>query len=402
MKINKQKVVIVGGGFGGVKAALDLVKDQRFEITLISQNDHFRYYPSMYHTATGGSRAVSSIPLGELFDPDKVEIFQATVTGLDRAQKLVKTDTGHEVKYDYLILAMGVITNYFHIEGLPELSYGIKSLEDAEEFKAHLHNQIIDDRKPDLNYVVVGGGPTGVELAGVLGDYVKHISHKHGLKPKKIHVDLVEASPRLMPRMSKHLSKRIAKQLRAKGVKLYLKSSVQGQTADELTVNGKPIRSHTVVWTAGMSNNPFFAEHDFQLNKFGKVRVDQFLQAEPSIFVIGDNADTPYSGMAQTALYDGIYIARSLSRIMDKKSPFPYIAKRPIYVMPAGPGWAAVQWGPLHIYGRLGWTLRRAADFLAYRDYEPLFKATKRWFAEYDHEDLCELCQPGEIAKLAS
>jgi NADH dehydrogenase FAD-containing subunit len=394
MKTNKQRVVIVGGGFGGVKTALDLVEAGGFDITLICENDDFRYYPSLYHTAAGGSSDVSSIPLAEILDTDHVTILKTKVTGLDRAQKHVQTSDGKEVAYDYLVLSLGVVTNYFHIPGLPELAYGIKSLEDAEELKRHLHKQIIDERKPDLNYVVVGGGPTGIELAGVLGDYIRYISEKHGLGHRAVHIDLVEAAPRLMPRMSADLSRKIAKQLRAKGVRLYLKSAVQAQTADELMVNGKPIRSHTVIWTAGMSNNPFFAEQNFQLTKNGKVRVDQFLQAEPGIFVIGDNADTPYSGMAQTAIYDGAYIAKSLAAIVrDKKSPKPYSAKKPIYVMPAGPDWAAVQWGPVKIYGRAGWALRRAADFLGYRDYEPVFKATKHWLAEYEREDLCPICQ---------
>lgn len=394
MKTKKQKIVIGGGGFGGVKAALELSKNDNVEVTLISESKDFRYYPSIYHTATGGSRDVSSIPITELLDASSLKLVHDKIIGLDRAQNHIKTDSGKEIEYDYLVLALGVVTNYFNIPGLKEFTYGIKTLEDAEEFKIHLHNQITNQRKPDLNYVVVGGGPTGIELAGVLGDYIKYICRKHDVSPRKIHIDLVEAAPRLVPRMPKRMSKKIAKRLRNRGVKLYLNSRVGGQTADELLVNGKPIRSHTVVWTAGMTNNPFFSEQGFQLTKTGKVRVDQYLQAEPSIFVIGDNADTPYSGMAQTALYDGEYISKSINTLVNhKKPPEPYIAKKPIYVLPAGPNWAAVLWGNVKFYGRTGWALRRLADFIGYRDYEPTFKATKRWFAEYEREDLCPRCE---------
>lgn len=395
MRKNKQRIVIVGGGFGGVKAALDLAKDRRLDITLVSENDDFRYYPSLYHTATGGSSDVSDIPLVELLDPKLLRMVKGKVVALDRASKHIKLSDKQEIPYDYLVLALGVVTNYFNIPGLKELSYGIKSLEDAEELKKHLHTQIMNDKKPDLNYVVVGGGPTGIELAGALGDYIKYICEKHQINDKAIHIDLVEASPRLVPRMPKRMSKKISKQLKRQGVKLYLKSMVQGQSAEELTVNGKPIRSHTVIWTAGVSNNPFFADQGFQLSKTGKVRVDQYLQAEPSIFVIGDNADTPYSGMAQTAVYDGEYIAKSLRDIIiNKATPRPYLAKKPIYVLPAGPNWAAVLWGQVKLYGLVGWALRRAADWVAYSDYEPFFKATKRWFAEFEKEDLCPHCQP--------
>jgi NADH dehydrogenase len=395
MKTKKQKVVIVGAGFAGLKTALDLSKQPDFDITLISENDEFRYYPSLYRTATGAGREVSSIPLEEILERKTVKFVQARVTGLDRAQKQVKTKDGKEFTYDYLVLALGVVTNYFGIPGLEERSFGIKSLEDAEELKKHLHRQIIDERKPDLHYVVIGGGPTGVELAGALGEYMHYICSQHDIRKRNIHVDLVEASPRVLARSSRRISRRVAKQLRRSGVRLYLKSRVEGQTADELKVNGKSIRSHTVVWTAGVTNNPFFSEQNFQTSPTGKVRVNQYLQAEPSIFVIGDNADTPYSGMAQTAIYDGEYMAQSLVNIVvNKRSPEPYVAKKPVYVFPAGPGWAAVQWGRLRLYGHIGWAMRRAADFMGYRDYETFFRATKRWLSDYEREDLCPICQP--------
>lgn len=395
MKTKKQKVVIVGAGFGGLKAALDLSKRPEIDVTLVSENDEFRYYPSLYRTATGAGPEVSSIPLAEVIDPKAIKFIQAKVTGLDRTQKHVMTHDGQEVGYDYLVLALGVMTNYFNIPGLQERAYGIKSLEDAEDLKKHLHRQIIDERKPDMHYVVIGGGPTGVELAGALGEYISYICKQHDIRKRSVHVDLVEASPRLLPRASRRISRRVAKQLKRRGVKLYLKSRVEGQTADELKVNGKSIRSHTVIWTAGVANNPFFSDQNFQLSKTGKVRVDHYLQAEPSIFVIGDNADTPYSGMAQTAIHDGEYIARSLVDIVvNKRTPKPYVAKQPVCVFPAGPGWAAVQWGRLRLYGRLGWALRRTADFMGYRDYEPFFKATKRWLSDYERDDLCPVCQP--------
>src|SRR5690606_23852136 len=120
----------------------------------------------------------------------------------------------------------------------------------------------------------------------------------------------------------------------------------------------------------------------FQLTRTGKVRVDHFLQAEQGIYVIGDNADTPYSGMAQTALYDGKFVAGNLVRLANEEEPAPYIAKKPVYVMPAGPRWAAVLWGRFRIYGLGGWLLRRAADLIAYRDYEPWKMAIDRWLAE--------------------
>ena len=388
----KQKIVIVGGGFGGVKAALELAKDNRLHITIVSEHTHMRIYGALYHTATGGSRRVASIPLSEIFAGKAVHVLHDSVTQLDRGVKSVRTKVGHTLHYDALILAMGVRTNYFGIKGLEEYSFGIKSLEEAEALKSHLHRQMTENKRQDLNYVVVGGGPTGVELAGELPAYIRRIAKRHGLPYRKVHVDLIEAAPRLLPRMPKDVSRMVARHLRKLGIKIYLKTAVQAQTADALMVNNKPIRSHTVIWTAGMSNNPFFTEHNFQLNRNGKVRVDHYLQAEPGIYVLGDNADTPYSGMAQTALYDGHYVAGNLIRLVNHEEPKPYVAKKPIYVMPAGPNWAAVLWGKFRLYGMAGWVLRRMADFIAYRDYEPWKLAMQRFVAEADEEESCLVC----------
>jgi NADH dehydrogenase len=390
--MKKYKLVIVGGGFAGVKLALDLWQDKRFEITLVSDRSDFRNYPTLYLTATGGKRLISSIPLTELFAGKSVDVVIDPIASVDRTRKTVVTKSKRRIPYDGLVLAMGVVTNYFGIQGLDQYSHTIKSPEGAEALKSHLHTQLVDQKKPDFNYVVIGGGPTGVELAGVLPGYLRALVKHHGLPARKIHVDLVEAAPRVLPRSPKDVSRRVARQMRKVGVRLYLKTTVQAQTADMLMINNKPIRSHTVIWTAGVMNHPFFAEQGFQISPSRKVRVDQFLQTEPGIYVIGDNADTPYSGMAQTALHDAKFLAQNLRRIVDGNEPKPYRAKRPVYVFPAGPRWAAVQWGPVRLYGRLGYMLRSLADLVAYHDYEPWWKASKRWAALDDKEEPCAYC----------
>lgn len=390
--LKKHNVVIVGGGFGGVKLAQDLVDDPSFSVTLITDRPDFRNYPTLYLTATGGKRIISSIPLDELFQGKSITIVVSPIQSLNRATKSVTTQDRKTYHYDALVLAMGVTTNYFGIKGLQDYSYGIKSPEDAEKLKHHLHQQLIDTRKPDLNYVVIGGGPTGVELAGALPAYLRQMLKNHGLPKRKIHVDLVEAAPRLLPRSPKDVSRKIARHLRRIGVRLYLKSSVQAQTADALMIGGKPMRSHTVIWTAGVMNHPFFSEHKFQLSPNHKVRVDQFLQSEAGIYVIGDNADTPYSGMAQTALYDGKFIAKNFKRLATGKEAKPYVAKRPVYVFQAGPRWAAVHWRGFRLYGRGAYWLRSIADLIAYHDYEPWWRASKRWAALDDNEESCPYC----------
>lgn len=399
--MKKEKVLVVGGGFGGVKAALELAGEPHFGVTLLSDQTDFRYYPTLFHLATGGQRANSSISLASLFRNKGVTLAQGSAETIDRKAKTITTAAGIVYEYDTLILALGVVTNYFGIPGLPDYSYSIKSQDEAERLKAHLHQQLIDDRQPDLNYVIIGAGPTGIELAGMLPTYLRSIMKNHGLATKKIHLDLIEAAPRLLPRLPKDASDAVAKQLKKLGVKLYVSSIVQGQTADELTVSGKPIRSHTVIWTAGVTNHPFYANNHFIMTGRGKVAIDLFMQAEDNVFVIGDNANTPYSGLAQTALADGHFVAKNLKRRAEGMDMHGYKVKKFVTVIPAGPQWAAVIYGNLRLYGWLGHVLRSVADLIGFKDLEPWREATKQWFTEFGHQEQCEVCTIAHAAQQA-
>jgi NADH dehydrogenase len=392
MAYKKTKVLIIGGGFGGIKCALELADHPGLEITFLSDKDSFRYYPTLYLAATGGRISASNIPLTEIFKDKAVKIHLGTAQRLDRENKSVKTTKGEVFNYDILVVALGVVTNYFGIKGLKEFSFSIKSQEDAQELRDHIHKLILDEGKPDLNYIVIGGGPTGVELAGALPAFIRHIMKRHGLKEKKLHIELVEAAPRLMPRMPKDYSKAIARRLRKLGIKLSLNQAVQAETIDTLTVSGQPIKSRTVIWTAGVTNHPFFDTNKFEFGEHGKVKVDKYLEAEQNIYVIGDNADTPYSGMAQTALHDAKTTAANIIRFAEARNRKAYHPKTPVYVTPVGPRWAAVLWNKTHIYGWFGWMLRSAADFAGFKDYEPWWLAGKHWIAEYEQEPSCLVC----------
>jgi NADH:ubiquinone reductase (H+-translocating) len=392
MTDKKTKILILGGGFGGIKTALELADDPSFDITLLSSEPNFRYYPTLYHAATGGRMAASNIPLEEIFKDKGIKVEKGTVKKLDREAKTVKTAAGKDYRYDSLVAALGVVTNYFGIKGLKEYSFGIKSQAEAQRLRDHIHKLIMDEGKPDQNYVIIGGGPTGVELAGALPAYIRHIMKMHKLRDKKLHIELVEAAPRLMPRMPRDYSKALAKRLRKLGITLHLNQAVQAETVDSLQAGGHSIKSHTVVWTAGVTNHPFFEDNKFTFGEHGKVKVDTGLESEQGIYVIGDNADTPFSGMAQTALHDAKFVAINLKRQAAGKAPRTYRPKKPIYVTPVGPGWAAVLWNKTHIYGWFGWLLRSAADFFGYKDYEPWWTASQHWIAEYETEANCPVC----------
>jgi NADH dehydrogenase len=393
--MSEQKILVVGGGFGGIKVALELSKgdDSKFDLTLVSDQANFRYYPALYRTATGGVAAGSSIPLMTILSDKKVTIIQGTAEVIDRKAQTLTLADGEVLDYDIVILGLGVVTNYFGIPGMENFSYSIKSFDAIKRFKEHLHNQIEDERRPDLNYVIVGAGPTGIELAGALPEYLRKVMEIHGVEQKAVYIDLIEAAPRLLPRMPQSVSLHVARRLRRKGVKLYTDSAVQGVAADQLIVGGSPIKSHTVVWTAGITNHPFFKNNGFMLTTHGKVATNLYLEADDNVFVVGDNANTPYSGMAQTAMHDGEYVADVIKRRAKGKDPRSYQIRKPITVIPVGERWATVVWGRVRLSGITGWVLRELADLVAFTDYEPWWKAGRQWLVGFEEEEPCRICQ---------
>lgn len=388
---SKKHVLIVGGGFGGLKAALELSKRDDFAVTLLSDNDTFRYYPALYHTATGGLYSQSTIPLTEILDASRVTIKKGTAKTLDRKARTITTEEGDSYSYEILVLALGIVTNYFGIKGMAENTYGIKSFEQIKRFKDHVHG-MLNQPTPDLNFVIVGAGPTGIELAGALPEYLRKIMQNHGVsgEPK---ITIIEAAPRLLPRSPEKISNSVAKRLETLGIEVRLGQTVEGATADGLTVSGQPLPSKTVVWTAGTANNPFFKENNFALTERGKVEVNEYLQVEEGIYVIGDNANTQYSGLAQTALRDGHFVAHDIVRRATGKAVKPYEPKKPISVIPAGKGWAGVEWGKQSFTGIVGWWLREAADWVGFHDLEPWWKASEQWMTEFGQQEDCPTCQ---------
>ncbi|MFZ1360976.1 MAG: NAD(P)/FAD-dependent oxidoreductase [Candidatus Saccharimonadales bacterium] len=369
------KVTIVGGGFGGVKTALVLAKQRNMQVTLISDRPDFQYYPALYGAATGHSKRQAWIPLGEIFgDVRNVQVYIDTITSIDKDAKELTASSGKVYEYDHCVLALGSVTTYFGIKGLDEFAHGIKSAEEITRLKEHLYTQMGEQRTIDKNYVIIGGGPTGVELAATLGSYLERLRVYYKLPQSKIRVTLVEASPRLLPRMSETTSRRVKKRLEKLGVKIETNKVVQSENADTLMVSDRPIKSQTVIWTSGVANNPFYKanEQQFEFSKNGKIVVDEYMRAGKNLYVIGDNAFTPYSGLAQIALHDAQFVADNLIRHQEQRTLRAYHAVMPPVVVPVGENWAAFEWRKLRLYGYLASLLRRAADVIGYSDILPL------------------------------
>lgn len=383
-------ITIVGGGFGGVRAALKLAKDKTNQITLVTDKPDFQYYPALYSAATGHSHLESWVPLSKIFAGiSNIKVKIDPVKAIHPAEKTVEAESGKKYHYDTCVLALGVVTTYFGIPGLDDYAYGIKSYDEVMELKRHLYVAIMEQRQLDKHYVVIGAGATGVELAAALGSYIKLLCQKSGMKEQRVRVNLIEAAPRVLPRMSKQTSQKVRKRLKKLGVSVQTNKRVESATAEEIIIGGKPLKSHTVIWTSGVMNHPFYKNNatSFKFAPNGRVVVDQYMRAAPDVYVIGDNAATPYTGLAQTALHDALFVATNILREKRGRRPKEYMAVQPPVVVPVGDRWAVFEWHGIRLYGWIAAIIRRAADFIGYNDILPLGQALGVWRASRVMQD---------------
>ncbi len=394
-KIKKENIVIVGGGFAGVKAGLFLSKYSNFfNITLISETTSLRYYPLLYKFATGADQALVSIPLTKIFQNKKIKIINGSVAKLDRSTKSIYLTDNQVINFDKLILGLGVVTNYFGIDGIENYAYSIKSEAEATKFNRHLHDYLITNQQPDSHYVVIGAGPTGIELAAELPNYLKYLMKIHQLGHHNVKVEIIEALDQLLPRLPKSYAQQVSRKLISLGVSLKLNSKVSSQNNQAITVNDQTIPSHTVVWTAGVANHPFYKANNFLITQHGKIACDVFLQAEDNIFVAGDNANTPFSGLAQTALHDGQSIAENIVRSHFGYPMKAYKPKNIITVIPVGPKFSAVLWRKKRFYGFFGSVMRHLADIDGYMNVLPWYSAIALWLKYFHRQSkTCSICQ---------
>lgn len=368
--------------------ALKLSQHQTFDIKLISDKPYFEYHAALYRSATGRSPLEVAIPLRDFFNRAKnVEVAEDKITGIDASAQTADGSSGSVWRYDSLILAVGNVSNYFGIEGLQKYSHSIKTIQEALAFKRHIHQAAGSKR-----FVVIGGGPSGVELAAELPSYIRHVRKKHNLKPGDFEVRLIEAKDRVLPGLPGNFTARITKRLENLGVDITLNAKVQGETAHSLKVNGRNIDAEVVVWTAGTKPNPLLEKSSIPLTRRGLAEVDKTMRAYKNIYALGDTADTRFSGMAQTAIDDANQLAKNLISLAKGKKPRAYEPHKPIYAIPVGPRWSAVLWNGKCIYGLAGWVLRRLADLRLYLRLLSPRKSLTAWRYGLKREEVCSVC----------
>ncbi|MEK7612523.1 MAG: NAD(P)/FAD-dependent oxidoreductase [Patescibacteria group bacterium] len=405
-----KKILIIGGGFGGIRAALDLAKENLSgtKIILVSDKPHFEYHPALYRIVTGKSPLEVCIPIREVLEGTSVELVIDRITAIDPIKKSAIGASGSHYMADTIILALGSETAYFNVPGLQEFSFGFKSITEALRLKQHIHQlfetcKISDtDTHEDLcrmHFVVVGAGASGVEFAGELASYTKKLAGIHNISESLITIDLIDGAATILPMFPQKFSERITRRLRALGVNIFTNRSIIQEKKEEVLVQGINIKTDTVIWTAGIKPNSLYQKiPGLMFDQKGKVVVDEYLHAKgfDNLFVIGDGAATPYSGTAQTAIHDGKTVAKNILRYVQKLSLYKYKPKKPYYMLPVGPGWAAATIGPFLVYGFGGWFLRRSADFLYFLSILSFKKAIAAFRSGKTICESCAICIPPE------
>lgn len=374
MTQTSKHVVVVGGGFAGVNAAKELAGRAGVKVTLIDRRNHHLFQPLLYQVAMAGlSPAEIAVPIRSLFSRDRnVQVIQGEVQNIDRAARNVSGDFG-TLNYDYLVLAAGALHAYFGHEEWEEHAPGLKTLEQATEIRRRVLTAFelaeratdTEARRACLSFAIVGGGPTGVELAGAIGEMSRFTLARdfRNIDPKLTRVVLIEAGPRILPMFSEALASRATRDLESVGVQVWTQSKVTGIDADGVRVGDERIVAKTVLWAAGVQASPLGALLGASTDRSGRVSVNGELSiaGHPEIFVAGDLAsavdskDRPLPGIAPVALQQGRYIGRTIRNELAGKprAPFAYVDKGQMATI--GRSRAIVETHGLHLTGLLAW-----------------------------------------------
>jgi NADH dehydrogenase len=368
-------VVIVGGGFAGLGCALRLADHKDVEVTLIDRNNYHQFQPLLYQVATS-QLAPSDIAhslRGVFADRRNVDVTLAEITAVDTATRTVTTQDGHTWSGDVLVLAAGSQPNFFHTPGAAENSFPLYSLDDATRLRSRILGLFEDvDREPALvqrgalNVVVVGGGPTGVEVAGALGDMLKVTvpSEYRHLDATKAHIHLLDYGDALLKPFSDKAHGYVAKVLEDKGIEIHLGTGVKEvATGHALLSDRTVIPTRCVVWGGGIMAAPVAADCGLAEGRGGRVDVqgDLTLAGSPGVYVVGDIAnipgedDKPLPQLGSVALQSGTWAANNILATFEGKQSEEFRYKDKGIMAMIGRGAAIAEVGKHHheVHGEL-------------------------------------------------
>jgi len=372
-------VVIVGAGFGGLGVAEQLAHVP-VEVTLIDRHNYHTFQPLLYQVATSLLNAEDvGAPVRSMFrHQENVNFHLATVTGIDVLGRKIQVDDGHEITFDYLVLAGGATVNYFGTPGAAEHAFPLYTLMNAVKLRNQVMQQFeMADRDPSiiddgaLTFVVVGAGPTGVETAGALSDLFYNLLPQdyHQLATEKARIIVIEMGQKVLAAFQENLGEYAKKELEERGVELRLGEAVAeiGPTSVKLK-SGEEIKAHTLVWAAGVQASPLARMLGLPQGRGGRVKLNPDLSVpdHPEIFVVGDMGEVASEGeilpqLGSVAMQSGEHVGKQIARLIsgNKTQAFKYWDKG--FMATIGRGSAVVEFpnkrtlhGPLAYFAWLG------------------------------------------------
>lgn len=397
----KKHAVVIGAGFGGIRAALLLAK-YGMQVTLIDKYNYHLFQPLLYQVATAGL-SVDDIayPVRAIFRNKKnVDFRLAEVTSVDFENKSVIMDTG-TIGYDYLVVAAGGMTNYFGMESVQKNSYGMKTLDESVIIRNHIlymfelaaHEKDADKRRALLTFVIVGGGPTGVESAGALVELIYYVLTKeyHNLNFKEVRVMLVEASDKLLAAMPENLREATVETLIRKHVEVRMCVQVTDYDGERLTLKGgEIIPTHTVVWAAGAKAIDLIDKLGVEQGSMRRAVVNEHLQLpnRPEVFVIGDAAhfmqgDRPLPMVAPVAMQQADIAAQNVRNLLKGKELKKFVYKDVGSMATIGRNAAVVHMGNVKIKGFVAWVIWSFVHILRLINFRNRAVVFSKWIWDY-------------------
>ncbi len=374
---NRPKVVIVGAGFGGLRAAHQLSR-LPVDVTLVDARNYHTFQPLLYQVATAAldTEAIAHSVRGMFQRERNVAFRMAEAQGVDWDNKQLLVDRCEPIPFDYILFAAGAVTNDFGIEGVAQHAFGLKSIEEAVALRSHIMRQFemadADPARIDqgaLTFVIVGGGPTGVEMAGAMVEWIDRVLRKDfpRLDVSRSRVVLLEALDRLLAPFDPALQKHALDVLVRRGVEVRLNTAVTKVTPDAVHLkSGEIIPTCTVVWGAGVKAHPIAGKLSVEQGRGGRIIVnpDLSIPHKPFAFVIGDlalgkNPDgSPHPQLAQSALQGGTHVARQIARLMRNEPTEPMVYKDPGFMATIGRSAGVAQFpNGWKFKGFIGWIM---------------------------------------------
>jgi len=410
----KKNIVILGAGFGGLRAALLLAKkrralgmESRCRITLIDRNSYQTYTPTLYEASTTAKeiannldlKSIVTLPIAKIIKDSGIEFAETEVKTLDLAEGDIHCGNGQKYRFDYLILALGSETNYFDIPGLRENALALKTFVDALKIRDKIADAM-QSGKSEARVIIGGGGSTGVELAGELHGWLSELQeevYKKEHRQVAFSVTLVEAGPSILLGFPDPIVKKVQKRLQGFQTEIIVNAPIEKVAPGETILkNGRSLSYDVLIWTGGVKASSLMGTLPLKLEKRGRVEVVGGMECLPQspdlrlygrIYGLGDAVcfydpitGRPIPGVARAALSQAKVVAENIILdILGEKHHRDYLPKDYPYIIPVGGKWAIAKLGPFILWGFFGWILKGLVEFNYLLSVLSFWKAVKIW-----------------------